>query len=182
MKMRSFAVLPLLLLASCASYTPRPGEPTALLRFVSYSREHSLLLIQDNAACPNHRPLFMKQISGGMGKEKKSLGMAGAAASDAFDFYETPVPAGPELLMMMMSTALYPHKTGYQCRVGIAFAPRKDGQYEVQYAGDEIGCTGRIYELVADVNGKVTRRPEATARPLQLDPSSGKLCQYQRAP
>jgi hypothetical protein len=61
---RIAAALCVLLLSACTSYEPRPGEPVAKLRFVTYASDVSDIAMQDLSACPERKRIVYQQLSG----------------------------------------------------------------------------------------------------------------------
>jgi hypothetical protein len=146
-------------LAGCASYEPKPGEPAARLRFVNYGIYPTSFFVQDSAACPERGRLIFQQLSGLFSGAPGRLGMAGAPEAGYSGFTEVHIPANRRVLMVAGSgiSSAYgaSDRAGDrtvsmmvdECSVGIAFDAKPDSQYEVQFRYRGRDCSVRAYEL-----------------------------------
>ena len=138
----------LLALAACQGYEPKPGEPVAKLRFVSYTGDLSTITMQDTSVCPERKRIVYQQLSGLLPRSPTRLGMAGEPESGARDFEELLIPAKPRTVVVVGSSrSAQQFVPGYNCNIGVSFDSRAEAQYELQYRHDGGSCSVRLYEL-----------------------------------
>lgn len=165
-------------LAACTTYTPRPGELTAKLRFVTYTAAISDIHVHDMAACPVSKRLFFKNISGFPKLSSSRIGMRGTTDQDAEDSTELLIPAGRRLPLVVGSFSPgNQFAKGYVCSIGISFEPKPDAEYEIQYRYEHHRCSARLFELT-ETTGGARRSGVENARSFRAKAGMD-LCPYQ---
>ena len=172
------AAIIMLSISGCTTYQPKPGDPIAKLRFVSFTEDPSDIYIQDPNPCPERKRLVYKQISGLFHSKKEKDEMLGEAESGSVDTIALVIPADRTALMTLGSgLAPTQYTSGYQCSVGVKFEPQPMAQYEVQYHYTNHRCSVKLFRLVIAPNGEVKREHESTAS--SFHPRGYDLCLYQ---
>jgi hypothetical protein len=165
-------------LSACTSYQPKADELAARLRLVTYTVDQTNYSVNDMKACPERRRLIYTQIGGFNFTSSKQLGMVGTSEVEAKNSTELLIPAGFRLPMVVGSSqTAVQYVPGYSCSVGLAFEPRANAQYEVQYRHENRGCNVRLFELVQVEPSRVDRVQVSGASSFRGEPAMN-TCSY----
>jgi len=157
-----------LLLTSCSSYAPTPGEATAKIRLISYVDTPTTFWVYDAAACPSSKKLVEAQMASVLPFDKTTIGMIGKSDRPPERTAERLVPANRALFLWLESgVGAIPGRPGYSCSVAFRFEPAPNGQYEMQFKLNSDQCSVRLLRLELDANGEVRRQPERSTVPVE---------------
>jgi hypothetical protein len=179
MRTKFAALIVIGFLTSCASYSPKEGEPTSLLRVVTFDGS-ALFEAVDTASCPQYLPIIYKPLSKDDMRPEKALGIRGQADPSASNWYETHIPADKKLILNLQSVRAT-DRPGYQaqCSIGVLLEPKQGAEYELHYRHGVGSCRVSIFELGANGQRKNLLANSANA-PTKVSQSWVAQCQAGR--